>query len=114
MHSGSSRHRLKSCLRDAITHRSRWPGNESLHYFFWVGEISAAVAFVLGGDTANPAGECAPEASSGLDSGGVTGETYGPGSTHWGVARATGTFFPIAFALLRYALAILSWTRQSL
>jgi hypothetical protein len=33
--------------------------------------ISAAVAFVLGGETAIAGGECAPEASSGLGAAGV-------------------------------------------
>jgi len=43
-------------------------------YFLGPPEISAAVAFVLGGETAISGGECAPEASSGLDAAGVTGD----------------------------------------
>ena len=36
-------------------------------YFFVPLAISAALAFVPGGEIANPGGECAPEASSGLE-----------------------------------------------
>jgi hypothetical protein len=49
--------------------RLRYP-----RYFVGLG-ISAAVMFVLGGEVAVPAGECASEASRGLDSTGVTGAT---------------------------------------
>ena len=44
-------------------------------YFFVPFAISAAVAFVPGGEIANPGGEWAPEASSGLEVAGVNGET---------------------------------------
>ena len=40
-------------------------------YFLAPPAISAAVAFVLGGETAIAGGECAPEASSGLGAAGV-------------------------------------------
>jgi hypothetical protein len=36
---------------------------------------SAEVALLLGGETAGPAGECAPDASSGLLAAAVTGAT---------------------------------------
>lgn len=44
-------------------------------YFLEPPEISAAVAFVLGGETAIPGGECASEASSGLAAAGVIDDT---------------------------------------
>jgi hypothetical protein len=42
-----------------------------------IGSLSEAAAgiLVLGGEVAAPGGECAPEASSGLDSTGVAGAT---------------------------------------
>jgi hypothetical protein len=43
-------------------------------YFVALG-ISAAGMLVLGGEVAVPGGECAPAASMGLDSTGVTGAT---------------------------------------
>jgi hypothetical protein len=51
------------------------PGRKYGNYFFVPLAISAADAFVLGGEIANPGGECAPEASSGLEMAGVNGET---------------------------------------
>jgi hypothetical protein len=65
-------------------------------YFFKAPEISAAVALVLGGEAAVPGGECAPEASSGLDATGVTCDTNGPGSVHGGVATGGGRALPAA------------------
>ena len=49
-------------------------GRREQGYFVAFG-ISAAGMFVLGGEVAVPDGECAPAASSGLDSTGVTGAT---------------------------------------
>jgi hypothetical protein len=48
-------------------------GGRPRRYFF--GEICAEVALVLGGEVAVPGGECAPEASSGLEAAGVTAAT---------------------------------------
>ena len=44
-----------------------------MRYFFGAGVICDDVAFVLGGDVAVPAGECAPAASSGFEATGVEG-----------------------------------------
>jgi hypothetical protein len=41
-------------------------GFDPRDYFFGPPAISAAVALVLGGETAIPGGECAPAASSGF------------------------------------------------
>src|SRR4051794_18700425 len=62
--------------------------------FFTSPLISAACAFVLGGDEALPGGECDPDASSGLLASGVTGDAYGPGSTQGGVSCGAGTVLP--------------------
>lgn len=68
-------------------------------------DISAAVALVLGGETAVPGGECAPDASKGFDDAGVSCETYGPGFAHAAVATGVGASFPSAFKAFRYWLA---------
>src|ERR1700730_16560977 len=70
--------------------------------------------FVLGGEVAVPAGECASEASRGLDSTGVTGATYGPGSAHGAVAVGVGISLAAALRLLRYMSAARSRARQVL
>jgi hypothetical protein len=47
------------------------PGQELAFYFSALFALLAAGVFVLGGDTAVPAGECAPDASLGLEVSGV-------------------------------------------
>jgi hypothetical protein len=60
----------------------------------------AADALVLGGDTAVPGGECAPDASSGFDATGVMG-VYGPGSVHGVLATDFGASLPAILRLAR-------------
>jgi hypothetical protein len=66
-------------------------------------DISDWVAFVLGGDTAVPGGECAPEASSGFEPTGVgwAGDRYAPGLVQGAVATTVGAAFPLSFNPLR-------------
>ena len=98
-------------------------GERPKRYFF--GEISAEVALVLGGEVAVPGGECAPEASSGLEAAGVTVAAYGPGSAQAGIVTGAGAAPEAgaavctaagadALPLFRYSAATRSWDRQSL
>ena len=65
--------------------------------------ISADVALLLGGLVAVPGGECAPDASSGLDAAGVTcSAAYGPGSAHGGVCSGADAALPAPAARARY------------
>ena len=90
----SAAHRIESLrVSGALAWVSR--GTRECYFvpWFFMPWVSACVAGdALGGVVAAPAGECAPDCSTGFCSGGVgaAAAAYGPGSVHGGVLTAGG------------------------